>query len=134
MERRTRDSARSRRSRAGATPLYSCRSRWNRFRTLRKLAPSSDSDLPRLHRGLGRPGRLHVPADLGDELLLPRKGSLVAEPLPELDEQTLTVEVARVVEQKGLDAPLEPAVMRIRADRDSGAVAGCGARVNSVPR
>ena len=50
------------------------------------------------------------------------KRLLVAQPLPELDDEPLAVEVAVEVEQERLDPPLRAAVVRVRADRDCGAV------------
>ena len=47
---------------------------------------------------------------------------LVPQPLPELDDQPLAVEIAGVVEQIRLDPPLGAAVVGIRADRDRGEV------------
>lgn len=44
------------------------------------------------------PRPLDVFGDLGDELLLALEGALVPEPLPQLDDQPPTVQVAREVE------------------------------------
>src|SRR5262245_55090608 len=43
---------------------------------------------------------------------------LVAQPGPQLDRELSPVEVALEVEEERLDAPLLPAVVRIRPDRD----------------
>src|SRR3954447_11361635 len=82
-------------------------------------------------RALRAPGRLHVPGDLLDELGLAGERPLVADPAPELDDQPPAVEVAFEVEQERLDAPLVAAVVRVRADRDRGAVLAGGARVDA---
>ena len=60
--------------------------------------------------------------DLRDELVLAVERALVAEPAPELDDEPLAVEVCRVVEKERLDAPFAASVVRVRADRDGGAV------------
>ena len=70
----------------------------------------------------GGSGRLDVAADLGDELLLGGEHRLVAQPLPDLDDEPLAVEIAVEVEQVRLDPALGAAVVRVRADRDGGAV------------
>ena len=59
---------------------------------------------------------------------------LVAEPLPQLDDEPLAVEVALEVEEERLDPPLRAAVVRVRADRDRGAVPERLARVDPVAR
>src|SRR5919106_3915864 len=68
------------------------------------------------------PRGLDVAGDLRDELLLGGERGLVAQALPELDDEPLPVEVAVEVEQVRLDPALGPAVVRIRPDRDGGAV------------
>ena len=80
---------------------------------------------PREGRSLCGARLLDVPCDLRDELGLARERHLVAEPLPELDDEPLPVEIALPVEQERLDAPLGAAVVRVDADRDGRAeVAG----------
>ena len=82
----------------------------------------------------GRPRRLDVAADLRDELLLRREDRLVAEPLPDLDDEPLAVEIAVEVEQVRLDPALGAAVVRVRADRDGGTMLERCARVDAVAR
>ena len=71
----------------------------------------------------GRPVASTSRGDRVDELRLRLEARLVAQALPELDDEPLPVEVAVEVEQERLDPPLGAAVVRIRADRDRGAVA-----------
>jgi len=52
----------------------------------------------------GGPRPLHVVLDRRDELRLRAERRLVPQPLPELDDQPLVVEVALEVEQVRLDA------------------------------
>src|SRR2546429_10014051 len=68
-------------------------------------------------------GRLHVAGDLRDQVPLALVRLLVAEPLPELDDEAPPVEVAVEVEQECLDTALVAPVVRVDADRDCGAVA-----------
>ena len=77
-----------------------------------------------------RPRRLDVARDLRDQLFLGREHRLVAEPLPELDDEPLAVEVAVEVEQVRLDAPLGAAVVRVRAHRDRRPVLERAARID----
>ena len=56
--------------------------------------------------------------DLVDQRLLALEDLLVAEALPELDDEPLPVQVALEVEQERLDLPLAAAVVRVRPDRD----------------
>src|SRR5262249_34825840 len=81
-------------------------------------------------RTAGRPGRLDIARDLRHELRLALERRLVTQPLPELDDHAPPVEVALVVEQERLDAPLVAAVVRVDADRDRRPVVECGARVD----
>ena len=62
---------------------------------------------------------LDVAGDLVDQRLLALERLLVAQPLPELDDQPPAVEVALEVEQERLDASLAAAVVRVRPDRDA---------------
>ena len=78
--------------------------------------------------------RLDVAADLLDQRLLALEDLLVAQALPELDDEPLAVEVAVEVEQERLDAPLGAAVVRIRPDRDRRAMVERRARVDAVAR
>jgi len=84
---------------------------------LRKLAAWNCSD----RRFCGFRG-LDVASDLGDEFLLARESTLVSQSAPELDDQPLAVEVAFEIEQERLHAALMTAVVRVRPDRDRGAV------------
>ena len=70
----------------------------------------------------GLSGRFDVAGDLVDQLLLGLEHLLVPQPFPQLDDDPLAVEVALEVEQVRLDPALLAAVVRIRADRDRGAV------------
>src|SRR5213592_971047 len=76
--------------------------------------------------------RFDVLGDLTDEILLAVERALVAQPLPELDDQSLAVQVAVEVDQVRLDSPFGAAVMRIDADRDGSAVAARRACVDPV--
>src|SRR4051794_25966261 len=67
------------------------------------------------------PGGLDVGCDLLHELLLARERPLLAEPLPEREAERPPVEIAREVEEKRLDAPLDAAVVGVDADAHSGA-------------
>src|SRR5437868_5126135 len=62
-----------------------------------------------------------VAGDLVDQVLLAREGSLVAQALPQLDDEPAPVQVALEVEQERLDPPFVAAVVRVRPDRDGGA-------------
>src|SRR4051812_31765205 len=55
----------------------------------------------RLGRAGGVPGLVDVPCDLPDQLVLAGERALVAQPLPELDDDSPAVKVARVVEEEG---------------------------------
>ena len=72
----------------------------------------------RLPAGPPSSGRFDVAGDLVDQLLLALEHLLVAQPLPQLDDQPPAVEIALEVEQVRLDPPLLAAVVRVRADRD----------------
>ena len=75
---------------------------------------------------------LDVAGDLVDQRLLGLEYRLVAQALPQLDDEPLPVQVALEVEQERLDPPLRAAVLRVRPDRDRRARAGRGARVDPV--
>src|SRR5512133_2794084 len=60
------------------------------------------------------------------------EGLLVPQPFPELDDQPPAVEVAREVEEEGLDASLAAAVVRVHHDRDGRAPILCRARVDPI--
>src|SRR6476619_5078290 len=60
--------------------------------------------------------RLHVAADLLYERLLAVEHCLVSEPLPQLDDEALPVQVALEVEQVRLDSSFRSAVVRVRPD------------------
>ena len=75
----------------------------------------------RYGRVAARVGR-DISGDLLDELGFAREDGLVAEALPEFDDQPLAVEIALEVEQERLDPALGAAVVRVDADRDRGAV------------
>ena len=62
------------------------------------------------------------------------KTMLVAQPLPQLDHEPLAVQVAGEAEQERLDAELVAAVVRVRPDRDRGAMAGGEPGVDPVQR
>src|SRR4051794_26323473 len=62
-------------------------------------------------------GCVDVLRNLGDEGGLALERALLAQALPQLEDQPVPVEVAVEVEQKRLDPALAPAVVRIRADR-----------------
>src|SRR5205085_358091 len=70
----------------------------------------------------GRPRPPDVVVDRRDELRLGAEGRLVAEALPQLEDEALPVQVALEVEDERLDAPFGPAEVRIRPDRDRGAM------------
>ena len=69
----------------------------------------------------GATRRLDVRGDRVDQLRLAREGTLVAQPLPELDHEPPAVQVAVEVEQVRLDPQRRAAVVRVDADRDRGA-------------
>src|SRR5205807_3113355 len=75
---------------------------------------------------------LDVARDLGNQVFLVGKRPFVAQAPPELHDQPFSVEIALEIEQKGLDAALAAAVVRVGADRDRGAMAGRPAGVDSV--
>src|SRR4051812_37926691 len=80
-----------------------------------------------------RPGLtrcLDVLRNLGNEGGLALEGALLAQTLPQLEDQPVPVEVAVEVEQKRLDPALAPAVVRIRADRYGRTVLARRARVD----
>src|SRR5207302_9086880 len=105
--------------------------------TLWSRAGSCDPRRPsrsrfRLHRPLRRPRSLDVAGDLLDQIGFAREGSLLAEALPELDDQAPPVEVTLEIEQECLDLSLLAAVLRVDADRDGGSMAFRLARVDPV--
>ena len=71
---------------------------------------------------LGPLGRLDVARDLVDQRLLAVEDLLVAQALPQLDHEPPAVQVAGEAEQERLDPQLVAAVVRVRPDRDRGAV------------
>src|SRR5262245_46516072 len=77
---------------------------------------------------------LDIARDLLDERGLRIEDGLVAKPLPHLDDEPLSVEVAFEIEEEGLDAALGAPVVRVRADRDGGAMAEPEAGVDAVLR
>src|SRR3954471_7241757 len=81
-------------------------------------------------RRAGLPPCLDVLRNLGNEGGLALEGALLAQTLPQLEDQPVPVEVAIEVEQKRLDPALAPAVVRIRADRDGRTVLARRARVD----
>src|SRR5207253_1605734 len=92
------------------------------------------ASVPSLARPLGRPRLLDVARDLLDELRFAGEGALVAQPLPQLDDEPLAVEVSLPVQEIRLDAAFRAAVVRVDADRDRRpALADC-AGVDAVPR
>src|SRR5204863_3011412 len=106
---RSRDSVRARAARSALVAPYPDRCRL-------RGEPAA------LGRAFGGACRLDVAVDLSDELGLARKRLLLAQPLPELERQPLAVQVACEVEQERLDPALAAAVVRVRADRDRGAM------------
>ena len=76
------------------------------------MAPFSLTAPTYLRRSDRLSRRLDVAGDLVDQLLLAREHLLVAEPLPQLDDEPAAVEVAVEVEQVRLDPPLLAAVVR----------------------
>src|SRR6266849_3170608 len=76
----------------------------------------------------------HVPRYLRHELVLAAERPFVTEPLPELDDQPLPVEVAIEIEQVRLDPQLLAAVVRVDADRDRRPMTEGGTRVDPVRR
>ena len=75
---------------------------------------------------------LDVARDLGNQVFLVGERSFVAQAPPELHDQPFSVEIALEIEQESLDAALAAAIVRVRADRNRGAVAGRPARVDPV--
>src|SRR4029453_13196712 len=61
------------------------------------------------------PARPDIAGDLLDESRLALEHRLVAEPLPELDDEPSSVQVALEVEQVRLDPPPRPPRVRVRA-------------------
>src|SRR5688572_17968572 len=103
-------------------------------RMAEKSSPECASARARSARTRRRPSRLDVAGDLVDERLLALECPLVAQPLPQLDDQPPAVQIALEIEQVRLDPAFLAAVVRVRADRDRGAVAERVARVDPVPR
>src|SRR4051794_30768313 len=66
----------------------------------------------------GLPRCLDVRGDRVDELLLALEGALVAQTIPQLDDEAPAVEVSLEIEQERLHAALVAAVVRVGADRD----------------
>src|SRR2546429_479719 len=83
-------------------------------------------------RRSGLPSGFHVASDLLHELSLRRERALLAEPGPELEDEPLPVEVALEVEEERLHPALLAAVVRVRPDRDCGAVPVGGAGIDPV--
>ena len=77
---------------------------------------------------------LDVARDLRDQLLLALERASSRSRSPELDDEPPAVEVALEVEQERLDAALAAAVVRVRPDRDGGAVLPGRAGVDPVLR
>src|SRR4249919_2153512 len=98
------------------------------------IAPFSLTAATYLRRSDRLSRRLDVPGDLVDQALLALEDLLVAKALPELDDEAAAVEVAVEVEQVRLDPALVAPVVRIRADRDRGAMAERGPGVDAVGR
>src|SRR5438874_12730962 len=66
------------------------------------------------------------------ELLFALECTLLAQALPQLDDEPLAVEVSFEVEQECLDPPFVAAVVRVDADRDGGSMLTDGTCVNAV--
>ena len=115
-----------RRRQPGRSDRAGCRSTAERLGTpAASAAGHRGSSLSLPCRGArARSRRLDVAGDLVDQRLLALEHLLVAEALPQLDDQALAVQVAGEAEQEGLDPQLVAAVVRVRPDRDRGAVTG----------
>ena len=136
---------------AGAPPLLRRRQRWSveagdgrrpaaqRSRAVERCdaatsaVAGSSTVGPSRRAATARARRLDVARDLRRPAPpRSRRRALVAQPLPELDDEPPAVEVALEVEQERLDPPLAAAVVRVRADRDRRPVAERRAGVDPV--
>src|SRR5690349_16213888 len=82
-------------------------------------------------RPFGCARRFDVASDLLDEFRLAPERLFLAQPLPQLDDEPFSVEIALEVEQEGLDATLVAAVVRVCPDRDGRTVRRSGPRVDA---
>src|SRR5437870_11939591 len=101
---------------------------------MRKRTPKCAKTCGELRRSARCAGRGDVPRDLLDQGGFALEGALVAQPLPQLDDEAPPVEVALEVEQERLDLPLVAAVVRVDADGDGRGVARRAPRVDAVVR